>query len=132
MENTAQSRRSFFTTLALLLASLALLWRYLTPRAAGRSKALISVDKADIPPQGALVYREARIALVRSGEEVYALSLVCTHLGCTVNVGEEQLSCPCHGSLFDLRGNVLKGPADRPLRRLKIETRGKLIEVPAA
>ena len=79
--------------------------------------------------QGALVYREERVALVRSGEEIYALSLVCTHLGCTVNVGDQQLSCPCHGSLFDRRGNVLKGPADRPLRRLKTAQRGDLIEV---
>lgn len=129
MADTSQSRRTFFATLALFLGAGPLLWSYLTPRAARKTRALISVRKAEIPMQGALVYREARVALVRSGEEIYALSLVCTHLGCTVNVGDQQLSCPCHGSLFDRRGNVLKGPADRPLRRLKTAQRGDLIEV---
>ena len=76
-----------------------------------------------------MVYREARIALVRSGDEIYALSLICTHLGCTVTVASDRLSCPCHGSQFDQRGKVLRGPADRPLRRLKTERRGDTIEV---
>jgi cytochrome b6-f complex iron-sulfur subunit len=111
--------------------SAASLWRYLTPRTRPSARALISVARGEIPPQGALVYREARVALVHSGDEVYALSLICTHLGCTVNVGADRLSCPCHGSLFDKRGNVLQGPADRPLRRLKTQQRGNLIEVMA-
>lgn len=50
-----------------------------------------------------------------------ALSLVCTHLGCTVEFKSEELSCPCHGSRFDLNGRVVHGPADQPLTRLRIE-----------
>ena len=129
MENRAQSRRTFLATLALLCSSAALLGRYLTPRTTRKARALISVQKGDIPRQGALVYREARIALVRSNDDIYALSLVCTHLGCTVKVSDEQFCCPCHGSVFDRRGEVLRGPADRPLRRLSTERRGNLIEV---
>ena len=131
MENSTQSRRGFLATLALLAGSAALLGSYLTPRAPRRARALLRVAKVDIPLEGALVYRESRIALFHRGEEVYALSLVCTHLGCTVQVSGERLSCPCHGSLFDLRGNVLQGPADRPLKRLRTEARAGMIEVTA-
>jgi len=44
-----------------------------------------------------------------------ALSPVCTHRGCTVEIEAEALVCPCHGSTYDRRGNVLVGPAERPL-----------------
>jgi Rieske Fe-S protein len=59
----------------------------------------------------------------------YALSLVCTHLGCTVTVSSREMACPCHGSRFDRQGRVLNGPADRPLKRLPVEERYGMIEV---
>jgi Rieske Fe-S protein len=46
-----------------------------------------------------------------------ALSPICTHLGCTVEMSGQRLVCPCHGSTYDREGNVLQGPAERPLRR---------------
>lgn len=106
-----------------------MLHRFLTPRLPQRRTVLVQAALADIPPLGALVYREARVALMRVNGEIYALSLVCTHLGCTLNVNDEKLSCPCHGSEFDRQGQVLKGPADRPLGRLKVEQRGGVVEV---
>lgn len=75
------------------------------------------------------MFREQRIALMRTGESFYALSLVCTHLGCTVAVTETGLSCPCHGSRFDQRGLVLQGPADKPLQQYSIEEHNGIIEV---
>lgn len=50
-----------------------------------------------------------------------ALSLVCTHLGCTVEVKGDGFACPCHGSLFDAAGNVKHGPADKSLQKLQVE-----------
>lgn len=47
-----------------------------------------------------------------------ALSPVCTHQGCIVNIQGAELVCPCHASAFDREGRVLRGPAERPLRRL--------------
>jgi Rieske Fe-S protein len=47
-----------------------------------------------------------------------ALSPVCTHLGCLVDIQGAVLVCPCHDSAFDREGQVLRGPAQRPLRRL--------------
>lgn len=50
---------------------------------------------------------------------VYALSSVCTHLGCTPNwlEGEQKFKCPCHGSGFYITGVNFEGPAPRPLER---------------
>jgi len=60
--------------------------------------------------------------LVRDEEKLYALSTVCTHLGCTPNwLGNEgKFKCPCHGSGFYITGINFEGPAPRPLERYKI------------
>jgi nitrite reductase/ring-hydroxylating ferredoxin subunit len=50
-----------------------------------------------------------------------ALSPICTHLGCTVEIEEGRLVCPCHGSNYDREGRVLRGPAERPLGRYRAE-----------
>ncbi|MEO6446469.1 MAG: Rieske (2Fe-2S) protein [Gemmatimonadaceae bacterium] len=50
-----------------------------------------------------------------------ALSPICTHLGCTVDIQGPRLVCPCHGSTYDREGTVLQGPAERPLARLATE-----------
>ena len=53
---------------------------------------------------------------------VYALSTVCTHLGCTPSWldGEQKYKCPCHGSGFYITGINFEGPAPRPLERVGI------------
>ncbi|GAC1466959.1 MAG: Rieske 2Fe-2S domain-containing protein [Desulfuromonadaceae bacterium] len=129
MEIISQSRRQFITTLALLLTSGGLLLRYLTPRSNKKRQVLVSCASADVPHNGALVFQNERLALLRDGSGLYALSLVCTHLGCTVTVSAQELACPCHGSTFDRQGMVLKGPADRALRRLVVEERNGVVEV---
>jgi len=53
---------------------------------------------------------------------IYALSTVCTHLGCTPSwlEGEQKYKCPCHGSGFYVDGINFEGPAPRPLERMGI------------
>ncbi len=53
---------------------------------------------------------------------IYALSSVCTHLGCTPNwlESEQKFKCPCHGSGFFITGVHFEGPAPRPLERVGI------------
>jgi cytochrome b6-f complex iron-sulfur subunit len=67
--------------------------------------------------------------LVRTTEDIdnhvtgfYALSVTCTHLGCTPNYlsAENKFKCPCHGSGFRLTGVNFEGPAPRPLERVRI------------
>jgi nitrite reductase/ring-hydroxylating ferredoxin subunit len=128
MENNPQSRRTFLKTLIALVSG-GLLVRYLTPRSSVKRRVLVSAAAADVPPGGALLFRTERVALLRDDTGIYALSLICTHLGCTVTVTEDALACPCHGSRFDRQGRVLKGPADRALERLKVEVKGERVEV---
>jgi cytochrome b6-f complex iron-sulfur subunit len=55
------------------------------------------------------------VAIFRDDDGVYAISTICTHLGCIVKGTAEGFSCPCHGSLFAPDGSVVKGPAPRAL-----------------
>jgi cytochrome b6-f complex iron-sulfur subunit len=58
-------------------------------------------------------------ANVAGQQMIYALSSVCTHLGCTPGwlEGEQKFKCPCHGSGFYITGVNFEGPAPRPLER---------------
>ena len=58
-----------------------------------------------------------------------ALSPICTHLGCTVDIQGDRLVCPCHGSTYDRQGTVLRGPAERALRRYPVDVTGDGIVV---
>lgn len=65
---------------------------------------------------------EFRVWIVREADGFYALSAICTHLGCTPRwfAAENKFKCPCHGSGFRRTGVNFEGPAPRPLERLKI------------
>lgn len=128
MEKVSRSRRRFIKAVVFVIASVSLVWKFLIPRVS-RKKPLLRVAKAEIPPGGALVFRKSRVAIIREGDDIYALSIVCTHLGCSVNITPRELICPCHGSIFGRRGEVFKGPADRPLKQLAVEERGEFIVV---
>jgi cytochrome b6-f complex iron-sulfur subunit len=67
--------------------------------------------------------------IVRTSEDIeqhasgfYALSVTCTHLGCTPNYlsAENKFKCPCHGSGFRITGVNFEGPAPRPLERVRV------------
>lgn len=49
-----------------------------------------------------------------------AVSPICTHRGCTVDVSGARLVCPCHGSTYDRAGQVLRGPAQRALATYRV------------
>ena len=67
-------------------------------------------------------HREQGFFIIRRGDEVFALSSVCTHKGCKVRAQEDQsFLCKCHKSRFDPEGKVLNGPATRDLPRLSVK-----------
>lgn len=63
-----------------------------------------------------------QVYLLSTGDGYVALSPVCTHLGCTVEIHGARLECPCHGSTYDRAGRVLRGPAERALRSYRLQT----------
>ena len=70
--------------------------------------------------------------VVRVSEtEVVALSAICTHLHCVLkwDDADGRLLCPCHAGSFDRTGNVLAGPATRPLPQYRVEIRDDAIFV---
>lgn len=63
---------------------------------------------------------QENVYVFRDEKGIYAVSAVCTHLGCTVSRSAEGFACPCHGSKFGPSGKVLGGPAPRPLPWLEV------------
>jgi glycine/D-amino acid oxidase-like deaminating enzyme/nitrite reductase/ring-hydroxylating ferredoxin subunit len=92
-----------------------------------------------LPGEGKTVrVKGERLAVYRDAEGgLHAVSSVCTHLGCVVkfNRAEKTWDCPCHGSRFGIEGEVLDGPATRPLACKKLESvhhESRVIEVSSA
>jgi nitrite reductase/ring-hydroxylating ferredoxin subunit len=69
------------------------------------------------------------VAVFRDAEGTYALSTICTHLGCVIKANPEGFECPCHGSRFASNGEVRKGPAPRPLNWLKVTVSGSTVTI---
>ncbi len=81
-----------------------------------------------LQPTQAFLPANRSVALFRDTEGVWAVSTVCTHLGCIVKASPNGFECPCHGSRFAADGSVTKGPAPRALPWLKVSASdGKLV-----
>jgi Rieske Fe-S protein len=72
---------------------------------------------AKVMPEGQTV---PVYVLAIAPERWVALSPICTHLGCTVEIHATRIVCPCHGSTYDREGRVLQGPAERALARFPV------------
>jgi cytochrome b6-f complex iron-sulfur subunit len=94
-----------------------------TPPEGGLRASLAAVD--DIPVGGAIAASApdgSKVLLTRpSGNDVQGFSAVCPHEGCTVAPDDEQLACPCHGSQFELNGELKRGPARTGLTPFPVE-----------
>lgn len=132
MADVPRTRRAALEAIGLAALGAAGLWRFLTPRAGAVDAATeaLSIREEEVPSDGALVLPQFGVAVVRRGTEYLALDLACTHLGCTVTATESGFACPCHGSRFSASGEVLNGPAPRPLHRLAIERGEGVLRVP--
>jgi Rieske Fe-S protein len=87
-----------------------------------------SFKNANLDGNPAIIARIAKpqAAGISIGEiHLIARSTVCTHVGCGVSTPvNNELGCPCHGSVFDLETGVVKqGPANKPLPAFKLESR---------
>jgi cytochrome b6-f complex iron-sulfur subunit len=74
------------------------------------------------PFESRTVISEASAILYHTQTGFFALSLICPHLGCTLEAKPDRFTCPCHGSKFTPTGGLLNGPANKPMRILRVET----------
>ena len=97
-------------------------YEFLAPNVLYEPSPIVNAGKPDRYPSGSVTQDlQSGIYIVHGAEGLYAMSAVCTHLGCLTAWKPELgiVACPCHGSRFDLEGNVLHGPAPRPLERAR-------------
>lgn len=92
---------------------------------------VFKIGKPDEFPIGTKkIFEKRKVMIIRDKEGIFAISLICPHLGCIVaDKGDEGFSCPCHGSKFDRKGYVQSGPAPKPLQWLSMSLHpsGKLL-----
>lgn len=120
------TRRTFFGTLGWsgLLFSMgvagAASLRFMFPNVLFEPSSVIKLGRPDRFPDGVTFLDEARLFVFKNKGSFHVISAVCTHLGCTVKKVGNGFDCPCHGSKFDAKGNVLSGPAPRALEWLQV------------
>jgi nitrite reductase/ring-hydroxylating ferredoxin subunit len=136
------TRRSFIRRmwgLAGAIAGLELLWAGSGFLRAGKSmesdarKRLVTAGKvADFRPGDVFPFRNGQFYLVRySNGGFLAVSLKCSHLGCSViwDESKQSFNCPCHASSFDKQGMVVNPPAPRPLDVYPVVIEGGMVKV---
>jgi cytochrome b6-f complex iron-sulfur subunit len=85
----------------------------------------VAVALSDLPAgkRVRVRWRDRPVEVLRSGDDVRAMSLVCTHFSCTVHwdVSEDRYVCPCHQGRFDAEGQPVSGPPTEPLVRVPVK-----------
>jgi len=123
------NRRQFFVRLG--LGSLAVAgagtavfaYQFLSPNVLYEPSPIVNAGKpAGYPPDSVTLDPATGIFVVRETQGFYALSAVCTHLGCLTAWKPDLgiIACPCHGSKFKPDGTKIAGPAPRPLPWLRM------------
>jgi cytochrome b6-f complex iron-sulfur subunit len=123
------TRRDFLSTIPLAalgiagLGAAAVTVRYISPNVLFEPPSKFRVGNPDDYLANSVNYlREQQVFIVRTLEGFFAVSAVCTHLGCITEwkPDDNLIACPCHGSKFDRNGKKLAGPAPRPLPHFAI------------
>lgn len=122
------SRRDFLklSTNALLaisgLLGLGGLIRYLSYQYDPAPQSEFDIGPAtDYPRSSRTLVAYVPAIVIHDDEGLRAVSLTCSHLGCTIEERNFGFECPCHSSRYDPNGIVLKGPATANLRKLRVE-----------
>jgi cytochrome b6-f complex iron-sulfur subunit len=123
------SRRDFLGELtigALGIAGLggvALTYQYFSPNVLFEPASTFRAGSPDLYPVNSVtILLDQQVYIVRTSGGFFAVSAVCTHLGCVTQWKPEatMIACPCHGSKFTPEGKKLEGPAPRPLPHYSI------------
>jgi cytochrome b6-f complex iron-sulfur subunit len=135
---TEFDRRAFFTKIGLgslgiaAAGTMVFSYEYLSPNVLYEPSPIVNVGKPEnFAVNSVTMDVNSGIYLVRAEEGFFALSAVCTHLGCLTAWNQELgiIACPCHGSKFTRTGEKIEGPAPEPLPWLetKVSDEGDLM-----
>lgn len=122
-------RRHFIRRLSLSLASVAgsiaavFYLRQFIPGHTGDRQRISLGDPRRFPVDTFTFLPEHNLFVYKDHEGVKAVSAVCTHLGCILDKTSDGFECPCHGSCYNLTGEVLSGPAPRNLTWYRVGRR---------
>jgi len=137
------ARRGFLGWIWTFLAAIAaiefigVIFSFLSP---GRDSNSIETEHPLVPagpveqfkPGTVTPFTQGRFYLVHlSSGGFLALSAACTHLGCSLPWDEDKQAfiCPCHASRFDMKGNILSSPAQRPMDLYKVHIKNQQVFV---
>lgn len=122
------SRRAFFSRVGLgslglaTAGTLSFAYQYMSPNVLYEPSPIVNAGKVEkYPVDSVSLDPVAAIYLIRVPEGFFALTAICTHLGCMTAWKPELgvIACPCHGSRFNREGQKLAGPAPKPLPWLR-------------
>jgi cytochrome b6-f complex iron-sulfur subunit len=142
-EKAEPTRRSLLNILWIILGGVALAefvavtFAFLRPRKSNtrgeRADSIITAGAVErFKPNSVTAFVRGKFYLARLKDGGFlALSRTCTHLHCSVPWIEKEMkfACPCHGSAFDITGNVIEAPAPRALDIYPITIENKIIKV---
>jgi cytochrome b6-f complex iron-sulfur subunit len=104
----------------------------LAPQRSGAFGGTVVAGPVNEFPEGTVrYYLDGRFYVTSYEGSLYALYQKCPHLGCRVPFcgGSGQFECPCHGSVFNIKGEYLDGPAPRGMDRFPIRVEGDSVVV---
>ncbi len=140
-ENQTESRRSFLNKIWIGIGALAGIevlgisinfLLHSSDKGKDLSSFVIAGKVDDFKPNSVTPFRSGKFYLSRLNDGGFlAMSLKCTHLGCSVgwNESESKFVCPCHSSSFEINGYVTSPPAARALDLLPIIIENGIVKV---
>lgn len=104
------------------------LWASLRTINTGAPRRVVSLDQVGVGDSHLFRYpteNDPAILIRHDDETILGFSQKCTHLGCVVfwAPAEQHFECPCHEGIFNLSGEPIAGPPERPLGRIEMEVR---------
>ncbi len=103
------------------LATLGGSLRLVKPNVHFEESTQFKIGKPENFPEGTVrVFDDKNCFIFSDSDGLYAVSSICTHLGCIVSLTEWGFQCPCHGSKYNPEGHVIGGPAPRSLEWFEI------------
>jgi cytochrome b6-f complex iron-sulfur subunit len=126
---TGATRREFLSDIAAGalgiagLGSMEVTYQYLSPNVLFEPPTTFRAGSPDLYLMNSVTFlQDQQVYIVRTEKGFYAVSAVCTHLGCITQwkPDQDQIACPCHGSKFKVDGTKIEGPAPRPLPHFSV------------